>query len=60
MLFPMGKWFLDFSFWKQGYRTIQTAHCAIKVLLSRFFKEKKTIVKMLSPSTKAIKQHYWG
>ena len=56
----MGKWFLDFSFWKQGYRTVQTAQCAIKVLLSRFSKEKKTIVKMLSLSTKAIKQHYWG
>ena len=25
----MGKWFLDFSFWIQGYRTAQTAHCAL-------------------------------
>ena len=25
----MGKWFLDFSFWTRGYRTAQTAHCAM-------------------------------
>ena len=25
----MGKWFLDFSFWTRGYRTAQTAHCAL-------------------------------
>ena len=25
----MGKWFLDFSFWIQGYRTVQTVHCAV-------------------------------
>ena len=25
----MGKWFLDFSFWIQSYRTAQTAHCAV-------------------------------
>ena len=25
----MGEWFLDFSFWLQGYRTVQTAHCAM-------------------------------
>ena len=25
----MGKWFLDFSFWIQSYRTAQTAHCAM-------------------------------
>ena len=25
----MGKWFLDFSFWTRGYRTAQTAHCAV-------------------------------
>ena len=25
----MEKWFLDFSFWIQGYRTAQTAHCAL-------------------------------
>ena len=25
----MGKWFLDFSFWTRGYRTVQTAHCAL-------------------------------
>ena len=25
----MGKWFLDFSFWTQGYRTAQCTHCAL-------------------------------
>ena len=25
----MGKWYLDFSFWIQGYRTVQRAHCAL-------------------------------
>ena len=25
----MGEWFLDFSFRLQGYRTVQTAHCAM-------------------------------
>ena len=30
----MGKWFLDFSFWIQGYRTAQTAHFALKPALS--------------------------
>ena len=29
----MGKWFLDFSFWTGGYRTAQTAHCAMEVVL---------------------------
>ena len=25
----MGKWFLDFIFWIQGYHTVQTAHRAL-------------------------------
>ena len=29
----MGKLFLDFNFWIQGYRTVQTAHCALLTLL---------------------------
>ena len=28
----MGKGFLDFGFWTQGYRTAQTAHCALMEL----------------------------
>ena len=30
----MGKLFLDFNFWIQGYRTVQTAHCALTCPLS--------------------------
>ena len=30
----MGKWFLDFSFWIQGYRTVQRAHCALYILIN--------------------------
>ena len=29
----MGKLFLDFNFWIQGYPTVQTAHCALLTLL---------------------------
>ena len=27
--FPMGNWFFDFSFWIQGYRTVQVYKCTM-------------------------------
>ena len=29
----MGKLFFDFRFWTRGYRTAQTAHCAVGLTL---------------------------
>ena len=33
----MGKWFWDFSFWTRGYRTAQTAHCAMYWIKLTFY-----------------------
>ena len=51
----MGKWFWDFSFWIQGYRTAQTAHCALDTV-----QEEKYLWVLISEDASSLPESPWS